>query len=241
MNINHDQPIAAGTVVVMAKRPAPGRVKTRLTSELSPVQAAEVHAAMLESVLSRVQAYLPGRWVLALDDASDDDASNKDLQHADPSLSVQIPPGWEIIDQGRGGLGERLSYVWRKIGKGRAVFFGIDSPDTPAQALKSIWPALDRADAAVGPVDDGGYWCLAGRYFQPPLLTGIDWGSEAVYHQTREAAGKAHLRLLELPPWHDVDTPGDLHALQDRLGQADEPALTRLRQRLARITQDKTR
>lgn len=238
---------ATPCVVVMAKRPIPGRVKTRLTADFSAFQAACVHAAMLDCVLSRLPTHLPGRLVLALDGGAD-----PLRETSDPGLAFEIPPGFEVMDQGRGDLGDRLSHVWRAIcpggdpgenpgGGGQAVFFGVDSPDIPAQALKSVWPALDHADAAIGPVEDGGYWCLAARRYAPPLLTGIDWGTQAVYHQTHAAAEKAGLKLLDLTPWHDVDTPSDLHALRDRLEHADEPTLTRLSQRLTRITQDTTR
>jgi len=228
--------MATGTVVVMAKRPIPGLVKTRLTSKLSPIQAARVHAAMLECVLGRVQAHLPGRWILALEDASD-----TDLQHSNPGLNVQIPPGWEVIDQGQGDLGDRLDHVWRTIGQGQAVFFGVDSPDTPSDSLKAIWPALMHADAALGPVEDGGYWCLAARQYAPALLRNIDWGTSKVYHQTIQAAKAVGLTFQNLPAWHDVDSPSDLNALMHRLRDGHEPKLTGLLQRLNQTDQDRTR
>jgi len=233
---NQDISRLTGTVVVMAKRPAPGIVKTRLTSELSPIQAAGVHAAMLQCALSRVQAHLPGRCVLALDDPT-----GNTLEHSDPNLNVQIPPGWEILSQGQGDLGDRLDHVWRTIGEGQAVFFGVDSPDTPLDSLKGIWRALINADTTLGPVDDGGYWCLASRKYAPSLLSGIDWGTSDVYHQTTRAAEAAGLTLQSLPPWHDVDTPDDLSALMNRLCDADEPQLIRLLHRLRQTTQDRTR
>jgi rSAM/selenodomain-associated transferase 1 len=218
----------------MAKRPVPGRVKTRLVAGgLSAHQAAAVHAAMLECVLARVPAALPGRAILALDGSP-----AEPLTHSDPELSVHVPSDIQTLDQGTGDLGQRLDHVWQIIDPGPVAFFGVDSPDVPTQALASIYDSLARADAAVGPVTDGGYWCLAARRYAPELITGIDWGTHAVYHQTREAARVAGLNLLDLPAWHDVDTADDLDALRQRIHAATDPALLRLRQRLDRITQD---
>ena len=219
----------------MAKRPVPGKVKTRLIGALSANQAARVHAAMLQCVLDRITRHLPGRLVLALDGRPE-----LPLTHEDPGLTLRVPDGCELTDQGTGDLGERLSHTWQAIGGGPVVFFGVDSPDAPKHALTSIYDALTHADTAVGPVEDGGYWCLAARQYTPVLLTGIDWGTSAVYHQTRQAARNAGLTLHELHDWHDVDNYDDLEALRRRLRQSDEPALITLRDRLDRITQDKT-
>ncbi len=261
---------ATPCVVVMAKHPAPGRVKTRLTPDYSPHQAACIHAAMLDCVLTRLLTHLPGRHILALDHPTN--PQNTPPEQPDPELAFQIPHEFQVIDQGQGDLGDRLNHVWHTIntentpepaagertqvssesngsrgvgnpggGGGRTVFFGTDSPDIPPQTLKNIFPTLDHADATIGPVSDGGYYCLATNRPAPQLLSGIDWGTEAVYHQTHNAAQNAGLKLLDLTPWHDVDTPTDLLELQHRLKHTNEPTLTRLSQRLHRITQDTTR
>ncbi len=233
---NPNQPPDSPAIVVMAKRPIPGRVKTRLTPAFTPLQAAQVHAAMLQCVLARLAIHLPGQHFLALDNQT---ASPDPPQ--DPALHYQLPQAFKIIDQGQGSLGDRLKHVWKALNQSQAVFFGVDSPDVPIKTLTSLWTTLQPADAVLGPVDDGGYYCLAAKQLTPQLLTGIDWGTPAVYHQTHQAAQNAGLKLLDLAPWQDVDTPADLLELQDRLNQADEPQLAQLRQRLNRITQDTTR
>jgi glycosyltransferase A (GT-A) superfamily protein (DUF2064 family) len=83
---------ASSCVVVMAKNPVPGRVKTRLSPEYSPYQAACIHAAMLDCVLNRLMKYLPGRHLLALDDQI---APTGPLsQDYDSGLAYQIPAGF---------------------------------------------------------------------------------------------------------------------------------------------------
>lgn len=154
---------------------------------------------------------------------------------APDALPVALPGTIQTVDQGTGNLEERLNHLWRGLGDGPVVFFGTDSPDLPQEHLEAVAAALQDADAAVGPVDDGGYWCLAGVRYLPELLHGIDWGTPSVYHQTLQAARRADVRVAPLPAWHDVDTPADLAALRRRLTDATEPALQRLAQDLQAV------
>lgn len=220
------------SVVVMAKAAVPGRVKTRLTrgeGGLSDNRASGVHSAMFEAVLTRTAAHLrapdggrPG-LVLAMDDPAGAPAGAE-------------AAGWRVVAQGDGDLGQRLDRVWQNCrqhaGHDAIVFFGVDSPDVPADILGSIGDALNHATAVIGPVEDGGYWTLACRDYLPALLRGIDWGTPAVYDQTFKIARAAGIDLQPLAAWHDVDEPADLAALIQRLAQAEDPTLQQLRDRL---------
>ena len=225
-------------IVVMAKAAVPGRVKTRLTKPgpggepaLSPEAAAAVHAAMLDCVLTRAGRFFGGfkprpRLRLAMDDPA-----------AAPASAV----GWEVLPQETGDLGERMLRVGGESG---AVFLGVDSPDAPLHALEAAWwiaagikgQGSNLTLSAAGPVDDGGYWTLAVSRPLPTLHAGIDWGTAAVFEQTRAAAAAASLPFSTLPGWHDVDDAADLAALRTRLAGIDpaaEPELARLREALA--------
>ena len=223
----------------MAKRAVPGRVKTRLIGPLSADQAAAVHAAMLECVLRRVRAHVPGTPVLALDAWPADADAGAPVEPAGDAVVAALAgdSDWRVLDQGSGALGDRLNHVWSKLGGGPVVFFGVDVPDVPSAALQGIVPALASHDAAIGPAADGGYWTLAAAQSQPALLEGIDWGTARVYHQTCDAAKRAGLRWCALTRWRDVDDSAGLTALQRRLRRATEPALVTLHHRLQRIVE----
>jgi rSAM/selenodomain-associated transferase 1 len=212
--------------LLLAKPAQPGTVKTRLLGTLTPHQAAEVHAAMLECVLIRTAAHFgPGQLALA-DPNPDAERAVVDAQ------ALAESHGWTVTDQGRGDLGQRLKHVWRRSNSEAVLFLGVDSPDVPAEALAAIPPALSQAQAAIGPAADGGYWTLAARGFHPELISDIAWGTDRVYEQTRIAAERAKMSLKPVPGWYDVDDMEDLQALGNRLRSATEPALTHLRQRL---------
>ncbi|MEM1027901.1 MAG: DUF2064 domain-containing protein, partial [Planctomycetota bacterium] len=172
----------------MAKAAVPGRVKTRLTRGehgLSDAQASDVHAAMFDAVLGRLRDHMKARdggrpaLVLAMDDPA---GAPGGVESA----------GWRVVAQGDGDLGQRMDRVWqdcrRHNGHDAVVFFGVDSPDVPADVLGAIGDGLNHADALIGPVEDGGYWTLACRDYQPALLRGIDWGTPAVYDQSMAIA-----------------------------------------------------
>jgi rSAM/selenodomain-associated transferase 1 len=199
--------------VVMAKRPEPGAVKTRLVDAavLGPVEAAVVAAAMLRCTVRRLASRGPVVLALTPDGCGPAVVGTMGL------------PDMPTVDQGDGDLGRRLDRVWRAVGPDRPLaFFGADSPDLPEAHLDRIDPALDAADAAVGPTGDGGYWTLAARAHQPALLREIDWGTGLVYDQTLQRAASAGLVIQPLPRWDDVDDARGLAALRRRLEAAAE-------------------
>jgi rSAM/selenodomain-associated transferase 1 len=231
------------TVVVMAKAPVPGRVKTRLAARWTAGGAggaggavgatgaggaAAIHDAMLRCTLDRTRQWLGPRCdglVLCIDR----------LGTTEP---VEVGPPWRVVPQGDGDLGRRMATVWAQIGGGAVIFLGGDSPDVPADVLRGAVDALGRAPVVIGPAADGGYWLLGARTYQPRLLHGIDWGGPAVYDETLARAAESGLPVNLLPPWTDVDEPADLDALRDRLRDQDEPALASLHERLSAICKD---
>ncbi|MEM8782938.1 MAG: DUF2064 domain-containing protein [Planctomycetota bacterium] len=255
-------------LIVMAKPPVPGRVKTRLTVELSPRQAAAVHAAMFATLAARLDRFVrAGDATLTLslavptEQLADRDAFIDDAFADYPvARDALLAADFDLVTQGSGDLGQRILHAWHATEHqgppSGAVVFGVDSPDLPEAHLRaalavaspadpSSCPADHQApDAAIGPTGDGGYWTLAAPQPPRPLLVPetlpassgpIDWGTPAVYDQSHENARAAGLHLVDLPAWHDVDTPDDLRDLRRRLVSASDLALRRLADQLEAI------
>lgn len=226
----------------MAKPPVPGLVKTRLTASLSPAAAAAVHAAMMQCVLNRLTALTSGPCWLALaglDEQYAGDAELARLRLAELGpLAVHVPKHWRIVDQGSGDLGSRLNHVWQQVHQGKAVFWGVDSPDVPQTHLQAALALTRKPVCGAGPVSDGGYWTLAAGRYCPEVVADIDWAGPSVYHQTQSAAAAAGIKWQTLPRWHDVDEPADLSALMQRLDAAVEPALVQLKHTLGQTREE---
>ena len=196
------------TAIVMAKCPAHGNVKTRLASDgvLAPETIREIAWALLRCTVHRLDQELDVVVAVSPDGAG-------------PVLRERLErPALKITDQGAGSLGERMDRVWTGVrAEGPVAFFGTDSPDAPVETLRELGAILQRADVAIGPTGDGGYWTLAAGRHQPHLLHQIDWGTSTVYDSTCRRAEAKGLRVQPLPAWHDVDHRADLEALRRRL------------------------
>lgn len=232
----------------MAKAVRPGAVKTRLIADgLTPDAAAGVHEAMLSCVVARLDRLLPRSWSRVLAVGDPDWVGMDAPADAEASLRVEAdrvgaaPDRWRVMPQGTGGLGDRLERIGVALGDRPVAFFGVDSPDVPAEALERLFAWLGNASEsarlgiALGPTDDGGYWTLAAHRPRPAVLRGVDWGSERVYAQTLERAAAAGLAVTALHRWYDVDDVRDLAGLRSRLERASEPELLVLGNRLAEL------
>lgn len=187
------------TVVVLAKEPVPGKVKTRLIGELTAAEAAGLAQAALADTLEAVDD-LPGvRRVLALDGRP----------------GQWVPPGFTVVPQVTGGLDRRIAAAFDHVlgqdgSAGPALLVGMDTPQ-----LGAVLSAVDFSghDAVLGLADDGGYWAVGLRRPDPALFHGVPM-SEAVTGQAQlERLRGAGLRVRLLPPLRDVDTVADAAAV----------------------------
>jgi rSAM/selenodomain-associated transferase 1 len=193
---------------LFAKRPDPGRVKTRLAADTSPEWAARVADAFLRDTVERFAA-VPARRVLAFTppDAQD-------------FFAALVGGRFELTPQADGDLGCRLGSFadgHLRAGARKVVLVGTDSPTLPVEWVTQAFAELDSADVILGPATDGGYYLIGLTPNAPPLFDGIVWSGPDVLRATVERLTGTPHRLALLPAWYDVDTFDDWRVLRGHL------------------------
>lgn len=218
-------------VVVAAKAPQAGKVKTRLCPPLSPDQAAQLARAFLRDTLQTASSpALRADLVLAVDGTLDE--GEDIVPHPNQSRARQV-------QQTGNSLGERLVLmIDDAFGAGHrfVCVIGSDVPHLPAAFLLEAWGRLERdADVVLGPSDDGGYTLVAVARSLPVLFRDIAWSSPHVLAQTQERARTAGLSVALLAPWYDIDTWDDVRRLRQDLhkGVVRAPATAQVLEALA--------
>lgn len=185
------------TLLVLAKEPVPGRVKTRLVPPCTPQEAAAVADAALRDTLAAVLAVPGVRPLLVLDGT---------------------PPGWlpdglPVVAQVPGGLDARLAGAFAAAAGGRALLVGMDTPQVTAELLADAVALLGSRDAVLGPAADGGWWALGLARPEPALLRGIPTSRADTAALQRARLLTAGLAVADLPVLRDVDTAADGEAV----------------------------
>ncbi|KUL31086.1 TIGR04282 family arsenosugar biosynthesis glycosyltransferase [Streptomyces regalis] len=175
------------TLLVIAKEPRPGRVKTRLTPPFTPEEAAALAEAALADTLDAVARTPARRRVLVLDGAP----------------GSWLPPGFEVVRQCTGGLDERLAAAFAGC-DGPALLIGMDTPQVTPELLTVDWA---DCDAYFGPAEDGGFWALGLSEPDPARLRGVPMSTPQTGAAQR--ARLTDLRVRDLPRLRDVDTVYD--------------------------------
>jgi uncharacterized protein len=211
-----------GLLIIMAKQPGLGTVKTRLSPPLDPQQCLVLYEAFLRDTIRLVDeaCEIAGDVTPALAYAP---AGSRAFFRA------IVPWRFVLLPQTGADLGERLCNLpsqARRLGYSEMAMVSSDSPALPASVAVRCFAELrhTKADVVLGPCDDGGYYLIGMQRPQPALFTGISWSTEHVTRQTLEAAQAAGLRVSLLPSWPDVDTIEDLNALWAGLQGSRESA-----------------
>ncbi|SNY46944.1 TIGR04282 family arsenosugar biosynthesis glycosyltransferase [Paractinoplanes atraurantiacus] len=181
-------------LLVMAKAPVPGRVKTRLCPPCTPAEAAAIAEASLADTLETAVQVPVVRRVAVLEG------------------DYPAPPGWRRVAQRGAGLGERLAYAFADTALPGvpSLLIGMDTPQVTAALLAGAAEALSRSRAVLGPALDGGWWALglenpddAGVLPDVPMSTSDTGALTLAALRTRGA------EPFLLPPLRDVDTAAD--------------------------------
>jgi glycosyltransferase A (GT-A) superfamily protein (DUF2064 family) len=182
------------TLLVIAKEPLPGRVKTRLTPPFTPAGAARLAEAALADTLHTLLRVPARRRLLVL------------AGRPGPWL----PAGYEVVPQSGGGLDVRIAAAFAHA-KGPALLVGMDTPQLTPDSLA---PATDPGGwpprrAWFGPAADGGFWALGLAEPRPDLITGVPMSTPRTGAAQRRRLDEAGLDVRVLPTLRDVDTAAD--------------------------------
>lgn len=182
------------TLLVLAKSPVPGQVKTRLTPPFTPAQAASLAEACLHDTLTVIAAAPAERRVLLLNG----------------EVGPWLPPGIEVISSLSGTPAERIAAAY-ELCPGPVLAMGMDTPQVTADTLA---PALaDDAwrgcDAWIGPATDGGFWSLGLAKPNPQVLRNVPLSTPSTMAKQYERLTQAGLTVRTLPELRDVDTAID--------------------------------
>jgi uncharacterized protein len=193
-------PESATTLLVIAKQPVPGRVKTRLVPPCTHEQAASLAEAALADTLHAVLMVPARRRVLVLEGRP----------------GPWLPPGFDVVAQCGGPLDERLAGAFAAV-RGPALLIGMDTPQVTPGLLTVDWQG---ADAVFGPAADGGFWALGLRVPDPALLRGVPMSTTSTGAIQRARLVAAGLRVADLPSLRDVDTAADAVAVARQAPQS---------------------
>ena len=194
--------VIPGALIVIAKTPEPGRVKTRLSPPLTRGQACDVAWACLTDTLEAAVRVPSQRHVLLLD--------------GEPG--PWVPAGFEIMAQRGTGLAARLAAGFSDVAD-HAVVVAMDTPHVTSDALACALAALhDGHDSVIGPATDGGYWLLglrAGIVGIAPtdVFSGIPMSTAATGAAQLERLRTLGLSTLVIDELRDVDTVDDVWAI----------------------------
>lgn len=194
-------------LILFAKQPLPGKVKTRLQPPCTPEQAADIAALMTRATVEVATSFWPGDVYLY----GAPDAGHPLFQE----LAGQFHIG--LADQGPGDLGEKMyrALVDGVERKGAAAVMGCDVPHCRWDTLEQAHDLLARGSDVVGPTADGGYYLIGVQHADAALFRDINWGANDVLLRTAANAASLGISLELLPVMRDVDTWEDLLAVAE--------------------------
>ena len=209
--------MASIAVVIMARQPAPGAVKTRLRPVLSDDDIAVLYEGFLRDRISQVRSLRGAAPAIAYTPAES------------RPFFIEAAPDFFLLPQVGDGLSMRLTCLFQRLldmGHDGVIATDSDSPTLPTAHLQR---AVDRlttpdTDVVVGPSDDGGYYLIGLRQLHSALFDAMPWSTPRVYDETLRRAAALDVRVTALPGWYDVDTPLEFERLHAEINELDAGA-----------------
>jgi rSAM/selenodomain-associated transferase 1 len=210
-------------LVIMAKAPRPGAVKTRLTPSLSPEAVTAFYRCLLEDTLALARSV----------------SLSLSLSLHDVKVAIMCPgsdveelahlAGHDVgvVAQTGEGLAAGLTSVFAYFAGGqqyRTIAFNSDSPHLPRSVLEGAFEMLALHDVVVGPTHDGGYYLVGAKTVHPTLFAGDGMGTSSALERLLSRAQALKLSVGFAPPFYDIDVVEDLTRLAEELRSVPERA-----------------
>jgi hypothetical protein len=196
------------TLVIMAKAPRSGSVKTRLAKTLPEQAVTELYRCLLDDTIALAQA-LDHAEVAVMCPVSDVE-----------ELSRAVVKTVRVVPQTGDGLAAGLASVFAQFaafGRQRIIAFNSDSPHLPVSVLETAFDALTTCDLVVGPTHDGGYYLVGATASRPGLFAKDGMGTANALEALLERASNLQLSVRVIDPFYDIDVAADLSKLADEL------------------------
>jgi len=200
-------PPPAQRLLVFARLPEHGRVKTRLARELGEDRALAIYEAMLRDALASIGGSGDGLEVEVMW-APTPSANRESLHRAFGDRALAMQTGETLGERLAMAFSER--FYFQQTSKIIAV--GVDDPTLPRALIESAFALLDSCEWVVGPAVDGGYYLIGCRAasFDVDIFNGIDWGTGRVLGATLDRIGEWQSSVALLPERRDIDVADDL-------------------------------
>lgn len=186
-------------LILFAKAPIAGRVKTRLTSHCSDQQAADIASLLMQASIEKAIDAWPGKILLS---------AAIDIDHP---FFTEMTARYEVtmVKQCDGHLGQKMRHALAQYGYPAAVM-GCDVPHIPSKSLNTVHDKLLSRQSIIGPAEDGGYYILGLAASADELFKDKAWGTESVLKLTLNAAQESGVKLNQLESLSDIDEWPDL-------------------------------
>lgn len=194
-------------LLVFARLPEPGRVKTRLAAEIGPERALTVYEAMLRDLIASIGPSSPETEIEFLWPPTPN-ANGAALRRAFAHHNVAMQTGETLGDRLSMAFSERF-YFHRTE---KIVVIGVDDPLLPRTLIDHAFALLDSCEYVIGPAVDGGYYLFGCRAmsFEPSVFQDISWGTSSVLSHTIGRIAATERTMAVLPERFDIDTAEDL-------------------------------
>jgi uncharacterized protein len=204
-----------GVLVIMAKAPRPGTVKTRLSPSLPQQVVTAFYGCLLDDTLTLARSLRDVEIAMMCPEADVD------------ALALLAGPGVRVAAQRGDGLASGLTSVFAHFAEGRErriIAFNSDSPHLPGAILENAFEALTAHDLVVGPTYDGGYYLVGAKTSHPALFAGDGMGTSSALEQLLARARVLKLSVSFVDPFYDIDVAEDLTRLAAELERAPDRA-----------------